>query len=70
MVMDGRMKATHEKHTRVGSTGPYKPNGHRKVERQLKLKRHAHDGSDRAATKHAHSKEQRNQHSLTDAGTH
>jgi hypothetical protein len=69
MAMDGRMKKAHKKHTRVGATGPYKPDGHRKVERQLKLKRHGHDGSGVAATKNAHSSHQKNRHPLTDAGT-
>ena len=69
MAMNGQSKNAHEKHIHVGATGPYKPNGHRKVERQLKLKRHGHDGSDVAAIKSAHATHQRNRHPLTDAGT-
>ena len=67
MAMDGRSKKAHEKHIRIGSTGPYEPNGHRKVERQTKTTRHEH-AADKSGKK-AQSSHSKTSHPLTNAGT-
>jgi len=67
--MDGKSKKAHARHTRIGSTGPYPPKAHIKVERHLQVVPHGHDGHASQMTRKAHRTRRGIEHPLTDAGT-